>query len=491
LSNSFRKIDEKILKNLSDPAWRLSNLYSIVDKQANQVPFVENSIQRHLNNTLSKRKIILKARQFGISTNEILKQFDFVCWNKNATACILAHEKDAIEKLFRIVRRAWDFMDPQLRPDIDRGEGSKYALYFPKRNSRIYCDLESRGDTIHWLHISESAFLDNPEKVLATLQAVPLNGTITFETTPNAMNWFYDYWQDDNGFTKLFYPWYLHEEYQIATDPLELTDDELKLKAYALEQYQAILTDAQIAFRRHKQKELKHLFIQEFPEDPVSCFLSSGESAMDLKKLHEILMQCPKPISDDDGVKVYEKRNSMSRYVIGADTAEGVDGDYSVGVVMQVRPMRTAAVLRGRWKPHEFAHRLYALAKLYMKGQSLPMLAVERNNHGHSVISELENHIRYPSLYQAEDEKMGWLTNLVTRPLMMNTFVEGVESSNITLLDETTVKECLTLVYNNGKIEAGTSRYDDCIIATAIAVQMCIQAGELDLYDNIESMIRV
>ena len=202
--------------NFKDPAWRLNNLYFIVNKAGQKVKFRQNSIQQKLNTYNQKRRRILKARQMGISTNELIRMLDFVLFNRNKTAVILAHEQDAITKLFRIVKRAYEFMPESIRPEVDRGGGSRYEMFFPSINSRIYCDLESRGDTIHYLHISEKAFITEIDRVYATTEAVPLDGIITEETTANGMNHFYDSWVDEeSNYTNIFLPWYLMEDYKL------------------------------------------------------------------------------------------------------------------------------------------------------------------------------------------------------------------------------------------------------------------------------------
>ena len=58
-----------------DPIWRLNNLYKIKTKQSQIATFNQNLVQKKLNHP-AKRKIVLKARQFGISTGEILRMFD-------------------------------------------------------------------------------------------------------------------------------------------------------------------------------------------------------------------------------------------------------------------------------------------------------------------------------------------------------------------------------------------------------------------------------
>ena len=274
---NYQKKIERYRRLMLNPNWRLNNLYRIVDKKSQLIPFRQNAIQARLNKSDAQYKIILKARQFGITTNEVLKMFDNTIFTRNVTNCILAHENDAVKKIFRIVRRAYKFLHPDFRPRLDRGGGSKYEMYFPEINSLIYCDLESRGDTINWLHCSEAAFMDE-ERFISTSQAVPLNGKITLESTANGIgNFFYETWVDqENAFEKHFYPWFFHDEYKIEQDIDDLTTSESELCGFAKEKFEITISTNQIAYRRQKKKELKDKFIQEYPEDDNTCFLMSG-----------------------------------------------------------------------------------------------------------------------------------------------------------------------------------------------------------------------
>lgn len=480
--------------DIKNPIWRLNNLYSVVNKSGQKVKFKQNSIQRRLNDYTQKRRRILKARQLGISTNELLKMLDFVLFNRNKTACILAHEQDSIQKLFRIVRRAYDFMPDKLKPAIDRGGGSQYSMYFPSINSRIYCDLESRGDTIHYLHISEKAFIDKIDRVHATTEAVPIDGIITEETTPQGMNHFYDAWMDlDSNYTNIFLPWYLHDEYQIETELTQndLSEDELNLIKFAKQNYKIDLTMSQIAFRRFKQRELKGLFLQEYPELDSTCFLTSGKNPFDLSIIKPLYDKSPKPIEIKNGIRIYKQLEPRSTYVIGADTAEGIGGDYSAAHVFKVETREQVAAYHGHLKPSEFADKLIEMSDIYNKGYPQPLIGVERNNHGHAVLLKLDEILNYPSLFKHTEDKLGWITDKITRPLMIDTFIEAVENGTIKLNDKDTLAECLTLTDKDGKIEAEDTKHDDLFISACIAAQMCIVESALDIYSDIGSKIKV
>ena len=484
-----------IAEKLRNPLWRLQNLYKIVTKDSKIETFTPNSIQRKINENFQARKVILKARQFGVSTNEILKMFDYVLWNRNVTACILAHENDAIKKLFRIVRRAYKYLHPTLQTPIDRGGGSKYEMFFPEMNSLIYCDLESRGDTITWLHVSECAFMEE-ERLLSTLQAVPLHGKVTIETTPNGMgNHFYDMWIDEKSdYDKLFFPWFFHEEYKIDIDSkiLNYSEEEFRFIEETKRRYNIDITPAQINYRRFKKEELKGLFVQEYPENDIDCFLASGKAVMNLSIIKNLLDKAKKPIIETEDFNIYDRVDAKKTYVIGADTAEGLGEDYSAASVICVNDLEEVAFLHGHFSPSEFAEKLFNLCKKFSAGGKFPLLAVERNNHGHAVLLKLSEILRYPNLYSYEDDRLGWKTDLVSRPIMMSSFIDAVHNETVRLNSLVTLRECLTLIDKNRKIQAESGKHDDAVMATAIAIQICIKKkSEIDIFENLSTRIRM
>jgi len=104
---------------------------------------------------------------------------------------------------------------------------------------------------------------------------------VVLESTPNGtQGYFYELCMEalhekNKGIWRLhFYPWWWDTEYRVSLEEGEIIvpneeETELILKHK--------LTPEQIKWRRKKQKELKRLFPQEYPEDPVACFLTSGQ----------------------------------------------------------------------------------------------------------------------------------------------------------------------------------------------------------------------
>jgi hypothetical protein len=483
---------------LKDWRWRCNNLYRIVDKNGKLVRFKENWIQKRINENRSRRKMILKYRQGGVTTGEAKKQLDFVSFGRNRTACIMADCDENLDKVFGKVKQLYQFMHPTFKPRLDRGGGSSTELRFPDINGKFYCALQVRGDTVHWLHISEAAFC-KPDRVRAALETVPPKGIVTFESTPNGLgNHFYKRWiGKSDELAKLFFPWFFNPEYvKDGARIRDITVEEKKFIAAVKAKHGIDISKDQLAFRRSKQEDQQELFLQEYPEDDITCFLSSGGSALDLDRVKRMLDRAPEPIEDTGELKIWKPYDSSRVYACGADTAEGVGRDFSVGTIFDVETMEDVAQIRSnKWRPREFAHKLNELCKRYTKhGRLWPLLGVERNNHGHAVLLELEEHLDYPNLYyfkENENEKLaGWKTDSITRPIMVDAFIDGVENGTATINSRETLAECLTLIDNNGKIEAEEGENDDCVISSAIGIQMCIKArGSVGLYDDLQNKI--
>jgi hypothetical protein len=157
--------------------------------------------------------------------------------------------------------------------------------------------------------------------------------------------------------------------------------------------------------------------------------------------------------------------------------------------MIDVDTMEQVAQLRGQFKPSDFAHEIYKLCEHYQRGSSIwPFVAVERNNHGHAVLLELDEHINYPNLYLHKDGRPGWVTDRVSKPIMLNALKDGLENHNLKVNSLDLISEALTLVNNNGKIESSEGKHDDCVVAAAIALQLAIQEKSINL-SNLENRI--
>jgi hypothetical protein len=381
-----------------------------------------NRAQQEYSRRQSKRNIVLKARQLGMTTYIAARFFIHTITQPGTLTVQVAHTQESAEEIFRIVHRFWENLPEALqRGALIRSRANIRQIAFPHLDSEYRVATAAdpnagRGMTIHNLHCSEVARWprDGAETLASLRSAVPDGGEIVLESTPNgAGGIFYDEWQraGETGYAQHFFPWWYEASYGCDDSGVDaFTSEEEELIQ------QAQLNKKQIAWRRINRAQLRGLAVQEFAEDPISCFLASGECVFDLNAVAEAFAGSGEPLEsqENDKIKIWFPPQNGKHYLIGVDPAGGgVDGDYSCAQVIDRTAGLQCAELRGHFPLREFANKLITLANSYNHA----LLVVERNNHGHGVLAHLQS-LGCPNLYR-EQEQYGWLTSSVTRPAMI------------------------------------------------------------------------
>jgi hypothetical protein len=242
------------------------------------------------------------------------------------------------------------------------------------------------------------------------------------------------------------------------------------------------LTRLQINWRRWKKSTLKSLFPQEYPEDSETCFVTSGNSFFEadtIMRARAVGAKPPIETRDNGNLLIWAKPEPGHDYVIGADVAEGLaEGDYCAAYVLDKATGADVAALHGRWAPHVYAGKLEALAASYNQA----LIGVERNNHGHAVLTTLMNngsgnsriykHRDYDQHGQ-EQLKPGWPTTSKTKPIMLSNLAKVLEDAPENFRDSAMLGECLTYTYHeDGSVGAQSGCHDDRVMAKAIALEV-------------------
>lgn len=508
---------------LSSREWRLSRLYKIrdenrqlvlldIDKFPNQRKLFE--ILKSLN-FRGIRILIPKGRKMGVSTFFLLMWLDDTIFTPNTTTCIMAHTKGDVQKLLNIVKTAYKHMPSQ----INLGNGriwrkpkatteNKNELSFDEIGSKIFVAIESRGDTPNNLHISEAAHIAAEERILATLGAVPgiqFGSNISVESTCNGMGgWFQTIVTESeaghSNFMLVFLPWFVVPKYALPT-PSDWTPGkvELDLRAKVKERHGITLSDDQLYWWHRTKKDQGQLMDQEFPTFLEDAFLASGRLAFEegylrliksMSPIRTLEVEIDRIIPRSDGVNVTTKKEKAKyevdifvepkpkhRYVLGGDPAEGVGGDRSVIEVFDIMTLeQVAEFVCDHIPPKEFAHVVDKVARLY----NMATAAIERNNHGGTVLEELKLH--YPNIYKREvfdekfrkkTQKLGFLTDSRTRDLILDEFDQLLRECNVVIHSAILRAELFTFIVNDDdKRVAKSGNHDDTIMASAIALKI-------------------
>ena len=497
---------------LEDKTWRMKTLYKIKDKQRRLICFERNKAQGNFAANCMNRNIVLKSRQLGITTDETIDSLDDVLFIPNLDALLIAHEKEEALKLFdNKVDLAWKNIHEPLKEywkvDSDRANTLKFG-HKDGSYSSISVATSGRSGTYHRVHISEfgkicAKYPAKAEEIISgTMPAVPLEGRIDIESTAEGdigefHDMFWKAWNRQGGrnfdpktmkkqpmeYAAFFYNWTWDEDEMAlikATIPVPREFQEYQQKHN--------LTDIQITYYYQKFLALNENWKrlrQQYPTTPEEAFSSSGDRLFDPDKVKACEQEYPErqKIGDWIYLKPYNNRH---RYGGGADVAEGVGGDSSSATIWDFDENEVVAFYASNQvAPDVFAYEIRDGGNRY----GTCLFGVERNNHGHATLAKLKElypaekiykEIQTDKLKNRQTEKLGWHTNLATKPKMLFDFKDATDQGAVKLPREI-VHEARIYTrdeLNRAKADQEATNHFDLLTGTAIGWQMRNYAGK-------------
>lgn len=388
------------------------------------------------------RQFILKARQGGVTTYEQGANLHHIWSTPNSDALTVADKQARTDDIFEITQRALQKFTPGMLPAM----GGKRAkeVSFPGLDSTFRTDTAGgnpgMGLTIGRAHLSEFAHFEEPVNVLSIVDgAVVRGGDIILETTGSV----YEsephvFWQEamagGNDYNPLFFPWWEcdPETYRLPLmDPDELgqldEEEQLLIDSYGLDL-------EQIKWRRHKIGNAggRSLFMREYAEDSETCWMAAGDLWYDADTLRTMLhrMKQLSPPREERGLFIYRDiPPAGDKYmIIGGDTSEGTGRDrFTWSARMWPSWTLMSHFEDKRCTPEDYADRLYT----YAKQHRFPILVIEKNFHGITVLRRLRDVHNYPPrrLYHRTStgkdhnkptKEIGWLTTEGTKAMLLD-----------------------------------------------------------------------
>lgn len=458
-------VPSEAIEKLRDPKFYLESFCRIKGKTPGMQPFILNEAQKDLFNTLRKshRTIILKARQIGFSTAVTGFFYHKTITTPGTNTALIGYNTELVTELLDKVKTFWRTTPESIRPQIKYN--SKHEISFPAIDSKILVLPSSenvgRGYTIHNVLATELAFWDKAEeKMLAIENAVPKNGSIVIESTPNGVgNLYHRMWMArDNGYDKKEYGWWWgYNEEEIGNLERRINNPMKFAQEYGLE----FLSAGRLVF---PQKVIKRMLLNDVLNVGDKVKLEGGKEGI----VRETT----------DGLRIYKEPVPGGLYIFGVDVAEGVTGgDYSTVIVWDRKTGEEVAFYRGHVAPDRFGVLLAKWGKMFNNA----LMVVEINNHGLTTITTLKNEM-YPQLYFRPakfdtmgtkwSDRIGWKTTKVTRPLMIDDLAEALRERSVTIHSREILDEMLTFIFDGGNnMVPQEGFHDDCIFGAAIGFQ--------------------
>ena len=492
-----------------------SDNIKIITKDARRgfIDFKFNSCQKKITELLEKqledtgkvRAIILKARQQGISTYCAGRVFWKTYFTPHARSVVMAHDSATSDALFNLSKNIIKNMNSTYKPNEVKSNAKEIVIsspHFTKEGGdkpissyRLYTagsPEAGRGTTPTIAHLSEVAFWQHDEKILAGLfqgiSEAPGTEVILESTANGAQGEFYRLWKGaldgENEYLPIFLPWFSTPEYY--REPPEgfkrSSDEELLVEQHDL-------NDGQLYWRRLKIAEGGELkFRQEYPATADEAFITAGKSVFAMEKVNQLIAHEPQKRmlfdfnsltweeSRDGNLDIFEYPDWDSNFILAADVALGVGQDYSCAVVMDT-DRKVIALYRDNYiDPSKFGDLLFYLGRYYNNA----LLAVESNSMGVATLSRLTQ-MNYINLYKqtkissiSKEEGLvpGFRTTQVTKPHIIGNLKNAVENDDIWIVSKVIIQELKDYISTeSGRTEAAPGCHDDTIMATAIALE--------------------
>ncbi len=430
-------------------------IQAVENNQKYKRSLVYTQLQTDFLNSLTGRDLALKPRQVGISTaaQSVLYR---AATTQQASTITLAHDHNTTQEL----RRMADYYHSQDPRAPKRATANARVTTYPDYGSRVTMATagnarSGRGFTNTHFHGSEVAYWTAAEDVVAGAMQGG-NPLVILESTANgAQGYFFNLCMEAlsgaNDWTLHFWPWWAEQTYQL---PL-LEGEEL---VYTLEEGQLIeehnLTPAQIKWRRVKQRELKHLFQQEYPESVLGCFLQSGAGYFG-------------DVSGAFKAPMFSTWDPTHIYVAGLDF--GQKNDYTVLCVIDATVGCQVALLRVNKLP--WAEMRKRVIQLLLKW-SVRTLVPETNSMGNTNIEALAIEMEASG---CRTQMAPFTTNNTDKYLIMGNLHTALHEEHLTLIDEPVQRHELAafaaeqLPSGAWRLSAPEGGHDDTVIALALA----------------------
>lgn len=262
------------------------------------IPLRYNYFQRKYLAERTPRDLILKPRQRGFTTF-VQAEFRRYEWTRSARTLSLGKDDENTTDIRAMADFFYDNLPENFRPNrsINNATRTTYPMFNSRATIRTAGNRNSgRGGTNTHIHLSEAAFYPDAKSIVASaLQAGNPLWVVAESTANGAQGWFYDECnaalRGDSIFTLHFFTWFDSPDFALSNDELVVlhpNGDAMVHTPYTDEEKELVskhnLSPEQINWRRYKISELGDLFPQEYPEDPETCFLTSGRGVFQINK---------------------------------------------------------------------------------------------------------------------------------------------------------------------------------------------------------------
>ena len=441
---------EEFVKCEQDPIYFIENYCQIVTLDKGLQPFKLYDCQkRKVDFIMNNRKtILMEGRQQGKTVTAAACIVHYSVFNADKNIAIMANKTSAAREVLSRYQIMYENLPIWMQQGVKTWNKGDVDL---ENGSRVFTSATTasgiRGKSVNWLYIDEAAIIPNniADEFFASVYPTISAGETTkilLTSTPLGYNHFWKFWNESekgtNGFENMFIP---HTEIPGRDD------------AWIEEQFKLL-------------GEVK------FNQEVLCDFLGSTNTLISGKSLST--MSSTDPVYKKDGLEIYEEPKEDKYYVIAADTARGIGGDFSAFIVIDITEMPFRVV--GKYRDNKISPLLYPdFINKVAKDYNGAYVLLETNDIGQQVVDILHQELEYENIFSTVQEKtkqyvspgfgkqstLGVRTSKAVKRQGCLALKSLIEEQKFLLFDAECISELSTFVERHGSFAADEGYHDD------------------------------
>jgi hypothetical protein len=446
---------EEFLKCAKDPIYFITKYCKIISLDSGLINFELFEYQKNfiLSMHNNNRIISMQPRQMGKTQTVAAYILHYVLFNEYKTVAILANKAAASREILSRFQLMYENIPKWMQQGVVTWNKGDIEL---ENGSKVFTAATSgagiRGKSVNFLYVDEAAIIPNTvaeDFFTSTYPTISSGKTtkVVLTSTPLGYNHFWKFWNESgtgekqNGFLPVEVKYWEHPD---------------RDEVWA-----------------NKQKEL--LGELKFNQEVMCAFLGS---ALTLISPDTIGRLSPSNyVYSKDGLDVIDEPIKGHTYVMVADTAKGVGGDYSAFIVMDITtsPYKQVAKYRNnKISPLLYPNIIHKVANDY--NQAYVLIEINSSEQVPTILySELEyENILFVSRtangqfvsggFGSGTTQLGVNTDKRVKRIGCHTFKSLLEEQKLLVTDIDTIAEISTFIEVKGSYAADDGYHDDLVM---------------------------
>ena len=456
----------ELAKCVEDPIYFIDNYCYIVTLDHGIQPFKLYDCQKEKVETIhnNRKVIIMEGRQQGKTTVAAAYILWYTLFQESKTVAILANKASTAREIMSRYQLMFEHLPEWMQQGVKTWNKGDIEL---ENGSVVFTAATTaagiRGKSVNLLYIDEAAIIPNTiaDQFFTAVYPVISAGQTTkilITSTPLGYNHFWKFWNDAVNKVNDFVPMFIPYSRIPGRD-----------EAWALEQ-------------RRQLGELK------YNQEVLCKFLGSSLTLIDSSTI-EYMSTCP-TVYSKDGLDLYEYPIKAERddeeklvrkphsYVIVADTAKGVGGDYSAFVVIDITEVPYKLV--GKYRDNKIAPMLYPTVIHKVARDFNDAYVLIETNSSEQVAHILHNELEYGNLvfvnrstktgqvvsggFGGGKTQLGVNTDKRVKRIGCFTFKSLLEEKKLLVFDADVISEISTFIQVRDSYQADEGYHDDLVM---------------------------